>query len=242
MNAFILKQLRTITLAGSVLILLTACGDLFDDDDDDDNDTYTFEVRMQNLTAQQPLAPFTVIAHNSDYQLFSVGEPVSEGLEYLAEGGNGSFLIDEVSDLDSVYAFVNEATAPTGPGANVTVTFEVDTLEDLHLSTATMLVNTNDAISGSNGTPINHLALGESITIRAPAYDAGTEANTETAATIPGPAGGGEGFNASRSGDTGFLSMHGGVVTADDGLATSALNEIHRWDNPVIQLTITRTQ
>ena len=243
MNLLIIKRLRVISVAGVLLTLLAACGSSNNNSSDDSPapTTYIFEVTMRNLTAQQPMLPFTVIAHNSDYALFTVGTPVTTGLEYLAEGGDGSFLIDEVTGLDSVYASVNHTT-PVGPGGNFTLTFEVETLDDLHLSTATMLVNTNDAISGINGLAISGLSVGESMTINAPTYDTGTEANTEAAGTIPGPADGGEGFNADRSGDIDMLLMHGGVVTADDGLAGSVLTEIHRWDNPAARFTVTRTQ
>jgi hypothetical protein len=34
--------------------------------------------------------------------------------------------------------------------------------------------------------------------------------------------------------------MHPGVVSADDGFATSALTEQHRFDNPVAEIRITR--
>lgn len=91
------------------------------------------------------------------------------------------------------------------------------------------------------GLYIGDLAVGESKTIYAHPYDAGTEENTETASTIPGPAGGGEGFNAQRL-DRDFVSAHSGVVTSDDGLATSALDESHRFLAPVAKIVVTRTQ
>ena len=50
-------------------------------------------------------------------------------------------------------------------------------------------------------------------------WDSGTEANSETAATIPGPAGGGEGFNATRD-DSDTVSFHSGVISQDDGLTS----------------------
>ncbi|HFQ61119.1 MAG TPA: hypothetical protein ENK39_02315, partial [Epsilonproteobacteria bacterium] len=72
-------------------------------------------------------------------------------------------------------------------------------------------------------------------------YDAGTEANSELASTIPGPAGGGEGFNAARD-DKDFVSVHEGVVTKDDGLSTSALTQMHKWDNPAASVSIERVK
>ena len=84
------------------------------------------------------------------------------------------------------------------------------------------------------------MAVGDAVTLRAIAYDSGTEANTETAATIPGPAGGGEGFNAARDDIADQVAMHSGVVGQDDGFATSDLTGQHRFDNPVAQVTIER--
>ena len=82
--------------------------------------------------------------------------------------------------------------------------------------------------------------MGESLRITAPAYDAGTEANSERAAGIPGPAAGGEGFNAVRD-DEDFVRGHSGVVSSQDGLDDSVLTGAHRWDNPVFSLVVTRT-
>jgi hypothetical protein len=72
-------------------------------------------------------------------------------------------------------------------------------------------------------------------------WDAGTEANDELAATIPGPAGGGEGFNADRNDDD-RVAFHSGVISQDDGLASSALSANHRFLNPGAQLVITRIE
>ena len=105
-----------------------------------------------------------------------------------------------------------------------------------------MLVNTNDAITGVNDVLVGDMAVGDSVTLRAIAYDAGTEANTETAATIPGPAGGGEGFNAARDDIADRVAMHPGIVGAEDGFATSNLTGQHKFDNPVALITIGRTQ
>ena len=64
----------------------------------------------------------------------------------------------------------------------------------------------------------------------------------EAAADIPGPAGGGEGFNPARSDAADRVAMHAGIVSQDDGFATSDLSEQHRFDNPVMRVHIERTQ
>jgi len=72
-------------------------------------------------------------------------------------------------------------------------------------------------------------------------YDSGTEANSEAVGTIPGPADDGTGFDAARN-DVDFVALHSGVVSQDDGLSSSVLTQAHRFDNPAIKLTITRTK
>ena len=110
----------------------------------------------------------------------------------------------------------------------------------MRLSTSTMLVNTNDAITMANAVDLSAMQSGDAVMLRTIAYDAGTEADTELAAHIPGPAGGGEGFNAARDDDADRVSMHGGIVGADDGFAGSSLNNQHRFDNPVAMVRIER--
>ena len=107
------------------------------------------------------------------------------------------------------------------------------------LSLVSMLVNTNDAFTGLDGGDISELASGESMTFYLNTYDAGTELNSETAATVPGPAGNGEGLNSARD-DNDMVTLHPGVITSDDGLDSSTLTAIHKWDNPTAMVTITR--
>jgi hypothetical protein len=132
--------------------------------------------------------------------------------------------------------------APIGPAGSETIAIDVPTseLSGLTLSTSTMLVNTNDAITGINGVDVSSLAVGDSVTLRSIAYDAGTEANTEAAVHIPGPAGGGEGFNGARDDVADRVAMHSGVVSQDDGKPTSDLTGQHRFDNPVAAIRIER--
>lgn len=203
--------------------------------------TATFEVTVTNITNAQPLSPVGVIAHADAYAVFSIGSAATAGLEALAEGGDNTSLLAEADADASVYASASGA-APIGPGGVETISIEVlqSDLPGLRLSTSSMLVNTNDAITILNATDIGGMQSGDTITLRTIAYDAGTEANTELATHIPGPAGGGEGFNAARDDLADRVAMHNGVVGQDDGLAGSALNNQHRFDNPVAMVRIER--
>lgn len=201
----------------------------------------TFEVTVTNLTNGQPLSPIAVIAHQNTFPVFAIGSPASAGLETLAEGGDNSALLAEAMAVTGIGDTASGA-APIGPAGSETVslTMNANTLGLMTISVSTMLVNTNDAITGVNAVPLVGMQVGDSVTMRSIAYDAGTEANTEAAAHIPGPAGGGEGFNAARDDIADRVAMHSGVVGQDDGFVTSDLTGQHRFDNPVAQVRIER--
>lgn len=200
-----------------------------------------FEVSVTNLTNSQPLSPVGVIAHADGYNVFTIGSPATAGLEEQAEGGDNTALLAE-ADADANVLATSSGAAAIGPGGSETIDIEVlaSDLPGMRISTSTMLVNTNDAITMLNAPDVGSMAAGDVVTFRTIAYDSGTEANSETAATIPGPAGGGEGFNAARDDIADRVAMHSGVVGQDDGLAPSDLNNQHRFDNPVALVRIER--
>lgn len=199
--------------------------------------TATFELELVNLTANQPLSPMAAILHNKDFSAWQIGTAVSNGLEQLAESGNPTEFLSEAKISIGVRD-TESGTAVVLPGDADVITL-TGILADARISLASMLVNTNDAFTGINNLNVSDLAVGESLIVDIRCYDAGTEANSETAATIPGPAAGGEGFNSTRN-DRNFVITHPGVVSIDDGLSSSALNESHRIQNPVAQLVVTR--
>lgn len=203
----------------------------------------TFEVAVSNLTNSQPLSPIGVVVHEPGFSAFDIGSSASVGLEMLAESGdNSQFLSDAMAT--GIVVLTASGTGVIMPGTGETVTFSVleSSIPVFELSLMTMLVNTNDAITGVKEISLDGMGAGDSVTVRTIAYDSGTEANSESGSTVPGPAAGGEGFNAARDDIADIVTMHAGVVTQDDGFATSALGEAHRFDNPVAQVTLTRTQ
>jgi len=202
----------------------------------------SFDVTVTNLTNAQPLSPVAVIAHQSGYSVFTIGSAATVGLEEMAEGGDNTALLAE-ADADAAVLDSVSGAAPVGPAASETVTIDVleSDLPGLTISVSTMLVNTNDAISGISGADVSGMAVGDAQMARGIVYDAGTEANSELAVDIPGPAGGGEGFNASRSDRFDRVAMHNGVLSQDDGMAMSALTGQHKFDNPATQVRIERT-
>jgi len=235
----------------SALILLlassiAACGDNDNNDSIEEQEpvvivepepvVYEFTITFSNLTAGQPLSPLSVIAFD-ETPPWKFGETASVGLEMIAESGaNEEYLSDE-NALASV-----SAEGGIGPGETTSVTLLVDAQDVLNLSFAAMLGNTNDAFTGLSSVDVSTLEVGSSISRTTSVYDAGTEANTETADTVPGPAAGGEGFNEIRDDIADIITMHPGVVSNQDGLSNSALGTEHKFDNPVSKIVITRTQ
>jgi hypothetical protein len=199
-----------------------------------------YGIRVSNLTVEQPMSPVAIFVHDSGQEpVFSIGSAASPALEVLAEGGDNSALLD---DYDSIASTGGES--PVGPGATDTITIEVAAEESagLAFTLVTMLVNTNDAFTAVNAVDVASMEAGQSLSFRTLSYDSGTEANSESAGTIPGPADGGEGFNEARDDVNDQVTMHGGVVTSADGLVSSVLSQQHRWDNPVLSVTISRTR
>ncbi|TYK65375.1 spondin domain-containing protein [Colwellia echini] len=217
---------------------LFACGDNDDTPaipDVEEPMEYSYSVMITNLTYAQPLSPIALSLHN-DTKMWMIGESASIALEKLAEGGDNT---DFLSSENNIVSTSSESPLP--PGASVML--DIMTIDPVatYLTVSTMLVNTNDAFSGLTGVDISTLTIGQEKSWNLSVYDAGTEKNTEAAGTIPGPADGGVGFDASRD-DTNLVSYHTGIVSKDDGLSNSVLTQAHRFDNPAVKVTITRTK
>lgn len=211
-------------------LVLGGCGD--------NSSHASYNVTIKNTTYAQPFSPMAAILHSTEKVIFQVGAEASVELESLAEGGDNTPLIETMqSDVH-----VSDVVSGSGlilPAHSASLSIEGE--QGNCLTLAGMLVNTNDAFVGAHCIDLSALAKGEHLHIGLVAYDAGTELNSESAATIPGPAGGGEGFNAARD-DNNIVTVHHGVITQDEGLSSSALTQEHRWDNPVAMVMIERTR
>jgi len=217
-----------------------------------------YTVSFTNLTYNQPMSPAAVILHEPGYHAFIDGEAATVGIETLAEAATPDLLLSEASAsayyLDSTTT--EGGTGPRSTSSDATLVVPDLDVDNLRLSFASMLGNTNDAFTALNAIDVSSMTVGQSSSFMAPTWDAGTEANLESASTIPGPAasaagGGGAsaGFDAARDDLFDRVHFHSGVVTnanaADasmEGLSTSVLDESHRWNNPTAKITITRTR
>ena len=193
-----------------------------------------YTTRIENNTAGQPFSTPLVLEHNEDYSLFQFGMQASVPLEHLTEGGDNQPLMDTVSDENDLFNAV-EGSGVVAPGSYQNVMLMPGST---HITVAGMLVNTNDAFFAQK-IDLSSLAVGESIHFEAPILDSGTEDNTETALTIPGPAGNGVGFAPQRN-DVNRITVHRGVISQQDGLVGSVLNATERFLNSPAKISITR--
>ena len=191
------------------------------DSDEVSENSYTYSVKVLNMTASQPMSPIIV----SSSSLFSIGESASEGLEKLAEGGDNSGLVNENSVSGTKLITPSQSD-------EVMINTQIN-----KLSVASMLVKTNDAFIGLDSYDVSSLALNEMIETSLIVYDAGTEENSETNTTVPGL--GGEGYNSTRE-SVNQVSVHSGIISKDDGLVSSSLSAMDKFNNPAAKVIITR--
>lgn len=233
---------KTIYSAGllSAAMVLSACSD--NDNNDDvvvtppEPVTYTYQIDVVNLTNGQPVSPIAVALHDIDTPLWAIGESATDGLALLAESGDNSEFLAMTELLATA-----SADDPTPPGESVSVTISIDDNDTAALTVAAMLGNTNDAFTGFTAMDLSKLNVGEAMTRFSVTYDAGTEANTESAMSVPGPAAGGEGPSEGREAHD-FVTMHPGVVSSEGGLSSSVLTADQRFDNPTLRISVMRME
>jgi len=187
------------------------------------------EVTITNVTYNQVFSPPLAVNHSRKIALFEAGEPASDGIATMAEGGDVSVILDSLSENRSIFG-TGTAKGPVFPGQSTTITLPTNRYG--RLSLVSMLVNTNDAFLALDTVYVPH-RKGQTVTYFASAYDAGSEANDELCANIPGPACGGEGVSATDG--EGFVHIHRGMHGVGD-LAASEYD----WRNPVAKITIKR--
>ncbi len=196
----------------------------------------TYEVTITNLTPGQTFTPQMVLTHSADFRMFELGEPASLGLEALAEGGNPADLIDEAANF-SIDAQVGDGLL--GPGETVTIEVRGRRGQGSYLSVAAMLIPTNDTFMALSALPLPNNGMVE---VMLSAYDAGTEANDQNCANMPGPRCGGEGTNLTPSDDDeGFVHVSNGFheLGDEDDQGNEILGpRVYDWRGTVAKVTV----
>ena len=207
---------------------------------------FRYEVTLENLAATQPVSPPVAITHFFNPRLFAPGFMASPGLEAVAENGDPSLLVEELTGDRNVTEVVNVGVPLTPHGQTVgsftdSVTFEIVGLGGDRLSIVGMLICTNDGLVGGNRLTLPRHGGTRTFNLRA--YDAGTELNTELSTDIVDPCsvlgpvvlnGDNNGNNNDGIEENRPVKPHRGIVGDADLLPA------HNWDNPVATLTITR--
>ncbi|MDE0689581.1 MAG: spondin domain-containing protein, partial [Candidatus Poribacteria bacterium] len=206
-----------------------------------------FEITLTNLTegvhgeSGQTLSPAIFAAHPAGVKLAEVGQPASELIVALAEGGDVSGLaaFATAAGANVMIAMNADMTRRyTMPGQSTTVTITAD-MANSSLSVGSMLVSTNDAFIAAIDVPLfDEDGMPVSASLDLMAYDAGSEDNTEMASDIPGPLGLDEATDPPGSNER--VPTEGGVIAAHEGIqGVGDVGEAFAWEEPTAMLTIT---
>jgi hypothetical protein len=208
-----------------------------------------FDVQITNLSNAIYFTPFLVAAHPAGNNLFSTGQPASANLQAMAEGGDITGLVTDVTALGATIV-ENPAGGLLAPATSIQFNMNTDGTSNDRLSVVAMLLPTNDAFAGLNAIDIP--TTPGTYVFDVPAYDAGTEANDEliTGGGAPGAAGipadpgglaGTGGTGAAGADSNPNVHIHRGSLGDTDAAAGNSDldSRVHRWLNPVIRVTIT---
>ena len=221
-----MKTTRIVTLFASCMVCLTLGTDA---SARKPRKSRKYEVVITNLTRGQIISPPIIFTHLSGFRVFTPGTAASDELAAVAEDGvNGP--LENVLDNAYEVSSREEVGTPVLPGQSVTVEI-VAGRGATELTALGMLVVTNDAFFAGQGLALPFVGTR---TYRAIAYDAGSEANTELCAHIPGPPCGSGGVRQTE-GAEGFIHVHSGIHGQGDLVPYR-----HDWRNPVVSITITR--
>lgn len=194
---------------------------------------WTWRVEITNVTKKQAFTPILAATHYGGVGMFELGDPASEALEIMAEGGDIGPLTAKLEAAGHRVTDLQTNGAVLPPGHSITLTLRGHPGQ--RLSLAGMLIPTNDNFVGVDGV---FLPLFGSEKIEALAYDAGTEANDQDCANIPGPPTvcTGEGYSPVRD-DVDFVHVSNGFHELGEGALSPAEYD---WRNPVAIVKIAR--
>ncbi len=199
-------------------------------------DAISYKVKVTNLTRGQSFTPILLATHKRGPQLFKLGRPASDELATLAESGNTEPLSTALTATGKTFS-VKTSGPLLEPGMSRTIIIKAGKRARF-LSMAAMLIPTNDAFMALKSVSLPrgfHTAKHFVV-----AYDAGSEANDEQCANIPGPVCHGVGPSPDEDGE-GYVHVHAGIHA--HGADAVELNAAERdWRNPVAMVKITRVR
>lgn len=185
-----------------------------------------YELTIRNTNPGQNFSPPVIVLHTPKYRMFELGQPATGELWLLAEDGSTAEF-QALADPDVRAIIVGQRVHRQD---SPVVTTALQTAPDLLISVAAMLSLTNDGFVAARSIALP-AEVGASTTVALRAYDAGSEANTESCAHVP-----------CEIHDQRMTDGAEGVVTEHAGIRGDANIAISRgWNRPDLgTLTITR--
>jgi len=195
-----------------------------------------YHVTITNLTYSINFTPILVASQRRPVSIFELGAPASDDLSAIAEGGDVGPMTTTLNHDHNVVDVQNSGGL-LGPGESVTVIVSGDHGAK-YISVASMMLPTNDGFIGLNSVEVSKRG---GAVFYSPGYDAGSEANDELCANIPGPTCGGSGPSPSdgepNPGDENYVHIHRGTHGVGDLAA-----DRYDWRNPVARISVTRVR
>jgi glucose/arabinose dehydrogenase len=205
-------------------------------------ETRTYEVTIENLTRSQPFSPGVIVTHAPAVTVFRPGLKASEGIRRIAEDGDPSAAVGELTAAAGVTAVVNTAEPIHrigGPGPT-SRTYTIEARTGDRLSFAVMAICTNDGFTGLHGIVLPSGSSARSY--QTVTYDAGTEANDELFSHIVDPCGAIGPVSAPPDGNArvpanDVIGYHRHIRNVGD-LASAR----HNWIEPTARVTVRRVR
>ncbi len=204
---------------------------------------HQYQVTIENMTTGQVFSPGVIATHTKSASVWKVGSRASEGIRKIAEDGDETTAVSELSAAPGVF----QAISTQGPINRIggaapfprSRTYTIGASANANrLSVAVMIICTNDGFTGLSGVklpggfePETHLVG---------AWDAGTEQNNERFSQIVDPCQAAGPVTAPPDGN-------GRVATADviavhpniQGVGDLSVR-LHGWKFPVARITVQR--
>jgi hypothetical protein len=191
-----------------------------------------WKITITNLTpsgpgppGSQPFSPPLFVIHSNRADVWSVGDIATHVVAGIAEDANNAPAESALAQLPGVREVFTGEGGPIPSGESRT--YFVRTVGGFNrLTVLTMLVNTNDAFTGTDALQVRS-RVGA---LRTMAYDAGSEKNNELTEFIPGPCCGNP-FVRDPEGE--LIRPHPGILGVGD-----LDPDLYGWTEPVAMIVI----
>ncbi|MGI8923890.1 MAG: spondin domain-containing protein [Fimbriimonadales bacterium] len=203
-----------------------------------------YRITLENMTTGQVFSPGVIATHTKDATVWQQGQPASEGIRLIAEDGDQSTAVADLTVASGVFDVVDITTPTNRIGGLAPIPnpqmFEISARGNANrLSLAVMLICTNDGFTGLSGVKLPGGSKPDVYEVGA--WDAGSEQNNELFNQIVDPCGEAGPVPGGNDGN-GRVATIGGVIVAHSGIQGRGDLTVasHGWQFPVARITIQR--